>query len=691
MRITGVDVGGTHTDIIAFDTASGEIAVHKVPSTPHDHSVGLVDGVAAAVGDAHLDFLAHGTTIATNALLQHDGAPTGLITTAGFRDILHIARHQRPLHYSIRQQIPWQDRALIARRHRKVVHERVDARGEVITPLDEDAVRAAAAELAAQGVTSVVIAFLNSYRNPAHEQRAAELVREVFPAAFVTTSSGVSPQFREYERFTAAAVNGFVGPTVQRYIDRLGSRLADAGLDPELRIMRSNGGAATPRFAADYPVTLLMSGPAAGVLAGAHVGGACDRENLVTFDVGGTSADIGIVTGRSIMESSPRDTWIAGLPIVVPMIDVHTVGAGGGSVAYVDAGGAFRVGPRSAGAAPGPACYGQGGTEPTVTDAHLALGRLRADRTLAGSTALDPELALEALRTLGEPLGMTAEQTAAGVLRIVNHNMANAIRTRTIQKGKDPRAFTLVAFGGAGPLHAAEAAASLGLPEVLVPRYPGITSAMGLLASDLKYDLLRTTFRMGYDVRSAELDTVFTELTAEARAHLVADGVAAEDMSFERYADCRYLGQGYELRVPFEDGVIEGEQLDEDAVQRCWKRFHELHADEYGHAFPGSPIELINVRVIARGRLPKLPAFSVDADPDARKAVVATDPALFTVGDELRSLPTTFYERASLGAGAVLEGPAVVLQMDSTTVIPPGTRAEVLHTGDILIHIGGQR
>jgi N-methylhydantoinase A len=686
MRITGVDVGGTHTDIIAFDTASGEIAVHKIPSTPHDHSVGLVDGVSAAVGDGHLDFLAHGTTIATNALLQHDGAPTGLITTAGFRDILHIARHQRPLHYSIRQQIPWQDQALIKRRHRKVVRERVDSRGDVLTPLDEDAVREAAAELAEQGVESVVIAFLNSYRNPEHELRAAELVHEVFPAAFVTTSSGVSPQFREYERFTAAAVNGFVGPTVQRYIDKLGSRLADAGLDAELRIMRSNGGAATPRFAADYPVTLLMSGPAAGVLAGAHVGNACGRENLVTFDVGGTSADIGIVTGRAIMESSPRDTWIAGLPIVVPMIDVHTVGAGGGSVAYVDNGGAFRVGPRSAGAAPGPACYGQGGAEPTVTDANLVLGRLRADRTLAGSTSLRPELAVAALRTLGEPLGMTPEQTAAGVLTIVNHNMANAIRTRTIQKGKDPRTFTLVAFGGAGPLHAAEVAASLGLPEVLVPLYPGITSAMGLLASDLKYDLLRTMFLLGDEVRGAELATVFTALDAEAREHLVADGVAAEDMSFERYADCRYLGQGYELRVPLDDGM-----LDAEAVSRCWKRFHQMHAEEYGHAFPDSPIELINVRVIARGRLPKLPAFSVDADPDAAEAVVATDTALFKVDDELRELPTTFYERSKLGAGAMLEGPAVVLQMDSTTVIPPGTRAEVLDTGDILIRIGGKR
>jgi N-methylhydantoinase A len=686
MRITGVDVGGTHTDIIAFDTATGDIAVHKVPSTPNDHSVGLVDGVSTVAGGAQLDFLAHGTTIATNALLQHEGAPTGLITTAGFRDILHIARHQRPLHYSIRQQIPWQDGALIPRRHRKVVSERIGPHGEIITTLDEDAVRQAATELAEQGVESVVIAFLNSYRNPDHELRAAELVREVFPDAFVTTSSGVSPQFREYERFTAAAVNGFVGPTVQRYINRLGGRLTSAGLDTELRIMRSNGGAATPRFAADYPVTLLMSGPAAGVLAGAHVGNACGRENLVTFDVGGTSADIGIVTSRNIMESSPRDTWIAGLPIVVPMIDVHTVGAGGGSVAYVDSGGAFRVGPRSAGAAPGPACYGQGGEEPTVTDANLALGRLRADRTLAGSTSLRPELAIKALRKLGEPLGMTPEETAAGVLRIVNHNMANAIRTRTIQKGKDPRTFTLVAFGGAGPLHAAEVAASLGLPEVLVPLYPGITSAMGLLASDLKYDLLRTMFLLGNDVTGEELNTVFTTLDAQAREHLVIDGVADDDMSFERYADCRYLGQGYELRVPLDDGV-----LDEDAVNRCWKRFHQMHAEEYGHAFPDSPIELINVRVIARGRLPKLPAFSVEADPEASKAVVTTDTALFRVAEELKSLPTTFYERSRLGAGAVIEGPAVVLQMDSTTVIPPDTRAEVLGTGDILIHIGGKR
>jgi N-methylhydantoinase A len=683
MRLIGVDVGGTHTDLLSFDSESGEIAVHKLPSTPNDHSVGLVDGVGELLNGAKLDLLAHGTTVATNTLLQHDGASVGLITTFGFRDILHIGRHQRPLHYSIKQRIPWQDDSLVQRRHRKVVRERIDAQGHVLEELDEDGVVNAARELREAGVEAIVVAFLNSYRNPSHERRAAQIVCGEVPGVFVTTSAGVIPQFREFERFTAAAVNGFVGPKVKHYIDQLGVRLAEAELHSELRIMRSNGGAATSEFAANYPVTLLLSGPAAGVLAGAHVGLTCGRDNLVTFDVGGTSADIGIVVNGVIEEASPRDTWVAGLPIIVPMIDVHTVGAGGGSVGYVDSGDAFRVGPRSAGAVPGPACYGNGGIEPTVTDAHLVLGRFGPGRSLAAKTTLAHEPALAALQRLGDRLHMRPQDAAVGILRLANQHMANAIRTRTVQKGKDPRGFTLVAFGGAGPLHAADVALLLGLREVLIPLFPGITSAMGLLTSDLKYDLLRTVFLRDSQTAARVLNDIFAELRAEASEQLMADDVDKSQMRFDYYIDCRYLGQGYELRVP-----VTADTLDDTELGQCWSRFHEMHAAEYGHCFEQNEIELINVRLVARGALPRLPAFSVMGGLDITSAQMATERVLFTTIETSAWLPTAFYERSKLGAGAELVGPAIILQMDSTTVVPPGCTAEVLGSGDILIRLG---
>ena len=683
MKLAGVDVGGTFTDVIVVDTDSRDVWIHKVPSTPEDPSEGLIDGLRTVdSGSRDVDFVVHGTTIATNSLLQHDGAVAGMITTRGFRDVLHIARHQRPLHYSIQMEVPWQDRALIRRRHRKVVTERLGAQGEVITPLDEEEVAAAARELRDAGVESIVIGFLNSYRNPAHEERARSIVEEVCPDAFVTTSSSLFPQFREFERFTTAAVNGFVGLKVRRYIDQLVERMGEAGMRAELRLMRSNGGAATGEFAARYPATLLLSGPAAGVLAGASVGNACGRTSLITFDMGGTSADIGIVTPRGIAEATARDTFVAGYPVLIPMIDVHTVGAGGGSVAYVDPGGAFRVGPRSAGARPGPACYGQGGVEPTVTDANFVLGRLRADHFLGGAMAVRPELAERAIERLGESLGLSALDAAAGVLTVVNHNMANAIRSRTIQKGHDPREFALVAFGGAGPLHAAEVARQLGVPEVIVPVYPGITSAMGLLTTDLKYDLIQNEFMLDGDADLARLNADLERLDGEAMAQLARDRVPEESARLEHAADCRYVGQGYELRVPIRPGALTA-----DGLAAFWEEFHRLHREEYGHAFPGNPIELVNVRVIATGSLPKSPPVPPPSGGGVEEAAVGSAPVHFDDGAGLRAFDTPFYERPRLPVGARVAGPAILLQADSTAVVPPGASAEVLATGDLLIRM----
>jgi N-methylhydantoinase A len=681
MRLAGVDVGGTFTDVIVADTESSEVWIHKVASTPEDPSKGLIAGLSSANGDpGAVDILLHGTTIATNALLQHDGAKVGMITTRGYRDILHIARHQRPQHYSIHQEVPWQDRALIRRRYRRVVTERIGPGGEIITPLDEDEVADVAAELRERGIEAIVIGFINSYRNPAHEERAREIVASVAPDVFVTTSSSVFPQFREYERFTTAAINGFVGLKVRNYLQRLGSRIAESGMQAELRLMRSNGGVVTSEVAAELPATLLLSGPAAGVLAGAHVGRTCGHENLITFDVGGTSADIGIVTPRGITEATARDTFIAGYPILVPMIDVHTVGAGGGSIAYVDSGGAFRVGPKSAGAEPGPACYGRGGQEATVTDANVVLGRLRPEYFLGGAMTIEPALAAEAVERLSGQLDLPAGEAAAGIVTLVNNNMANAIRSRTIQKGHDPRGFTLVAFGGAGPLHAAEVARSLEIPQVLVPIYPGLTSAMGLLSTDLKYDLIENEFMLDREADLTKLNADFARLDAEAREQLRRDGVPDEGITLVHAADCRYVGQGYELRVPMPAGP-----LDEEAMQAVSGEFHRLHEEEYGHVFPSNPIQIVNIRVVAIGETPKLPALSPPQATRVADAKIDEAPVQFSENGSLSEWPTAFYRRDGLPAGARVEGPAVLVQFDSTVVVPPGASAEVLPTGDVLI------
>jgi len=580
-------------------------------------------------------------------------------------------------------EVPWQDRALIRRRNRKVVTERLGPKGEVITPLEEEEVANVARELKNAGVESIVIGFINSYRNPEHEERARSIVEEVYPEAFVTTSASLFPQFREYERFTTAAINGFVGLKVRNYLVHLRERMRKEGVKAELRLMRSNGGVATEEFAARYPATLLLSGPAAGVLAGAHIGNASGRTKLITFDMGGTSADIGIVTPHGIAEATARDTWIAGYPVLIPMIDVYTVGAGGGSVAYIDPGGAFRVGPRSAGARPGPACYGLGGTEATVTDANLVLGRLRADHFLGGAMTVKPELADKAISNLGSRLGLSTLDAAAGVVTLVNHNMANAIRSRTIQKGHDPRQFTLVAFGGAGPLHAADLARSLDVPEVIVPVYPGITSAMGLLSTDLKYDLIQNEFMLDGEVDLDRLNRDFKRLDAEARAQLKRDGVAEIGVQILHAADCRYVGQGYELRVPMPAG-----ELTSASIKRVWDEFNGLHKEEYGHAFPGNPIELVNIRVVATGHLPKMPEVPPPSAGSLKAAQIDEAEVYFAAnGGGLKAHKARFYERSRLPVGARVTGPAVLLQVDSTTLVPPGASAEVLKTGDLLIRV----
>jgi N-methylhydantoinase A len=434
----------------------------------------------------------------------------------------------------------------------------------------------------------------------------------------------------------------------------------------------------------DKPVVTLLSGLAAGVLGGAWIGALSGRRKLVTFDIGGTSADIGIVVDGRFAETDARSTSIAGFPLLLPMIDIHTIGAGGGSIAYVDQGGAFRVGPRSAGAVPGPAAYGRGGTEPTVTDANLVLGRLDKHDFLGGSMKLDEDAAHRAIEGLAEALGMNKLEAAEGVLTVINSNMANAIRSRTVQKGIDPRDFALVAFGGAGPLHAVEVAAMLGFTEVIVPPYPGITSAMGLLTTDLKYDAIRTQFQVSGRVEIDRLNADIAAMERELARQFAADHLQAAAMSFVRDGDLRYVGQGYELKIPFPTGVVGKEELEE-----IWTRFHKAHEREYGHAFIDSPIEIVNIRVVGVGQMPKLAKLTAPEGSTLEQARVKTGQCVFRIDGALRPFETTFYRRHLLPVGVAFAGPAIVLQKDSTTVIPPGCSAINDPAGNLILTIAG--
>jgi N-methylhydantoinase A len=689
MKTIGVDVGGTFTDIVYCDLSTNHVAIHKVSTTPDDPSHGIVQGIAEICRDngiapGEIDYVLHGTTTATNAVLEHKGARAGMLTNEGFRDIIHIARHQRVEHYSIMQELPWQDRPLVKRRHRKVVKGRLAPPcGEELEPLDESGVLAAARALKGEGIEAVAVCFLFSYLNPAHEQRAMDILQRELPGVFVTTSSSISPQFREFERFTTACLCAFIGPKMRSYIGRLESTLRDAGLRSELRVMASNGGVATPAMVSEKPVMTLLSGLAAGVLGGAWIGTLSGREKLVTFDIGGTSADIGIVVEGRFAETDARSTSIAGFPLLLPMIDIHTIGAGGGSIAYVDQGGAFRVGPRSAGAVPGPAAYGRGGNEPTVTDANVVLGRLDKHDFLGGSMKLDEEAAHRVIGDLAQSLGMSKLEAAEGVLTVINSNMANAIRSRTVQKGIDPREFALVAFGGAGPLHGAEVAAMLGFPEVIVPPYPGITSAMGLLTTDLKYDAIRTQFQVSDRVDLQRLNADIAAMETDLKQQFAADRQSTS-LSFVRDGDLRYVGQGYELKIPFPPGVV-GEQ----ELASVWERFHKAHEREYGHAFVGSPIEIVNLRVVGVGQMPKIARLAAPEGATLDEARVRTGQCVFRVDGELRSFETSFYRRHQLPVGKVFTGPAIVLQKDSTTVIPPGCNAINDPAGNLILTIVG--
>jgi N-methylhydantoinase A/oxoprolinase/acetone carboxylase beta subunit len=690
MRRLGVDVGGTFTDLIYVDDETGEIHVHKLPTTPEDPSQGTIEGIkeatsAAGKSPAALDQVFHGTTIATNIVIEHSGATVGMITTEGYRDILHIARHKKPLNFSIYQDLPWQRYPIVRRRYRLTVPERITKEGSVLVPLDEARAREQVRRLKEAGVEAVAVCFLFSFLNPKHEKRVAEIVREEFPDAFLSVSSEVLPQYREYERFSTVCLNAYVGPKVATYVRRLEEELRALGVKTGIHLMTSASGVSTAEAATTRPVNLLMSGPVAGVVGGIWAGKQAGYENVITLDVGGTSADIGLAQEGRLRMKHLLDTKVGPYQAMIPMVDVDTIGAGGGSIAYVDQGGIYRVGPRSAGADPGPAAYGRGGTEPTATDAMVNLGWLSPEDFLGGGMRLQPELARKAFEEgPATALGMSVEEASMGAVQILTHSMVQSIEENSVRKGYDPRDFALVAEGGAGPLFASQIALEVGTPYVLVPPYPGVTAAMGLLATDMVYEYAMTTYQRASKLDVPAMQLAFEELEERAVAQLEADGIPADRIVVQRVAECRYLGQGYELRVDVGPGMI-----DHRWIAKLRADFHDVHEREYSRRFEESDIEIPNIRVRGVGLQPPLETPEVEHGAESADAALTRElDAWFRVDGVLRPVPTRCYERAKLRAGNRLHGPAIVNQYDSTTVVPPGISAHVDRYGNIVIEVG---
>ncbi|MBI3965139.1 MAG: hydantoinase/oxoprolinase family protein [Chloroflexi bacterium] len=666
----GVDTGGTFTDLALVDEATGAIRMYKLSSTPHDPSEAILGGITAildenGVGAVDVAYLGHGTTVATNAVIEGRVARTGLITTRGFRDVIELARQRRPDLYNLEVDKPT---PVVSRDLRREISERLDYEGNEISPVDEAEVRAILADFERAGVDSVAIALIHAYTNSAHEQQVKELVRRLLPTTSVCTSAEVLNEWREYERLSTTMLNAALLPVMGRYLRALERRVAEMAMPVGPHIMQSSGGIMGSEAAAERPVNTLFSGPSAGVIGAIHVARLADFENLITFDMGGTSTDVCLVENGAAATATQRD--IGGFPVKAPTLDVHSVGAGGGSIGWIDQGGLLKVGPRSAGARPGPACYGLGGQEPAVTDANVTLGRLNPEHLLGGRMRIQSSLATEAIDgRIASQLGRSIPEAAAGIITIVNVNMIRAMRVISVERGHDPRQFTLVAFGGAGPVHACELAREFGISKVIVPEAPGILCALGLLVSDLRADFGRTYVARADEVDPAQITAIYADLEDQARRWLEREHVAPENAVLTRTTDVRYFGQDFELPVPTMAGEIEPAQLGEIIA-----RFHREHERAYGYASPDALTQLVGFRVVATGSVAR-PQFTATGagQSDVASAAIGSRPVYF----DGAFVETPIYDRTRLRPGATLEGPAILDQMDSTTVVLPRQLVEV--------------
>ncbi|MBX6374644.1 MAG: hydantoinase/oxoprolinase family protein [Acetobacteraceae bacterium] len=667
----GVDSGGTFTDVCLFDEESGRVAVWKVSSTPDDPSRAIAQGVEEGMRQvgrpaSDVSYFGHGTTVATNALIQHRGVPTGLITTDGFRDLLEIGRQKRPDLYDLQADKP---PVLVARDLRLEVPERVRHDGTIETALDEQAVREAARALKRAGVQAVAICFLYSFVRPEHEATARRILAEEFPEAFITASHEIAPEFREYERLSTAVVNAYLGPVMQGYIRRLAERLAELGVTATPHLTQSNGGVIGFEAAATMPVRMVLSGPSTGVVGAQAIGRLAGFPDLITFDMGGTSTDVALLQDGEARLAG--ENIVHGYPIKAPMLDIHTVGAGGGSIAYVDSGGLLKVGPRSAGADPGPVCYDRGNEEPTVTDANVVLGTLHPTHLLGGRMPIRRDLSVAAIERLAKRLDMDTMATAQGILSVVTANMAKAIRVISVQRGHDPRDYTLIAFGGAGPLHAARLAKELEMRRVLVPRNPGILCAMGLLLTDLRADFASTRLTALDEGALGPMEAAFAALEAQAARWFEQEEIPEAARRVNRTVDMRYAGQNYELAVPVPEGAFGPATLAALA-----EGFAAAHKRMYGFVAEGEPVQLVTFRVEAIGKVRKAEFRPKPlAGPDPAEALVGQREVWLPEAGGPVSVPV--YARDRLLPGNRITGPAIAEQMDSTTVVLPGMAARV--------------
>jgi N-methylhydantoinase A len=684
--LVGVDTGGTFTDLIAVEERSGELRRAKVPSVPSDPSRAVLDAIerlcAGGVDPADISLFVHGTTVATNALLEGKGVRTGLLITKGFRAVYEARGWSQPTGSDLLDTFYQKPPLLAPQWLTEEVDERLDYRGKVVTPLDEAKLREAVLRLKAKGVEAIAVCLLFSFLNPAHERRVAEIATEVAPDVRISLSSQVLPVIREYPRLSTTVIDAYVGPKIADYLVRLERRLIERGLQtPQLFLMQSNGGLMRISLGARHPNQTLLSGPAAGVIAGAELARVTQRPHVITFDMGGTSTDISVIAEGRVLETTQGQ--IAGQDIGTPMLRVRTLGAGGGTIAWIGKDGLLKVGPRSAGSEPGPACYGRGGEAPTVTDANVVLGALGGDTVFAGTLRLDAARAAQAVETVAKPLGFDVRAGAAGILRIVNTQMAVDLRLALQEQGQDPRKFALVAFGGAGPLHAATLAKSVGIPTVLVPPYPGLNCAMGMLQTSVRHSYLRSEVGVLSRFPSERINQIFAALVEEALAEAAEEGFARDAVKLARLLDLRYPHQGYTLPVPCPAEIAD------DGKAQLKLAFDTLHRQVYGQSAPREDAEIVTFRLQAEIDVPRL-ELPKHAAGDGRAERARKGERLLFDLDRNDFVTATVYDRAKLIAGDTIEGPAVIDQFDATTVVLAGQIATVEPTATLVISVSSK-
>ncbi|SDK57494.1 hydantoinase/oxoprolinase family protein [Natronorubrum texcoconense] len=668
----GVDTGGTFTDVVLYDAATGEIHITKTPSTPPNFDEGVLTGIDKIIEKTDTEpstvsFLSHGTTVGTNAVLEGDIPDLGLITNEGLRDVLEIGDQTRPELYNLQVDKP---PALVPRRLRREVPGRFDSAGEIIDPFDETQARTVVESLAEADVDSIVVSLLFSYLEDDHERRVGEIIERVDPELDYALSSAVYPERREYDRTVTTVLNEAVKIRIQDYLDRLDTGIADRGLDVPLTVMHSGGGIFGTTQATEFAIRTVLSGPAAGAVATRDVCQTEALENVIGLDMGGTSTDVSVVEDGDIVRSTAGE--INDLPINTPMIDIHTVGAGGGSIVWIDEGGGLRVGPQSAGADPGPICYDRGGTEPTVTDANLVLGRIDPDAFLEGNMSTAAQRARDRFRTeIADPLGESLEEAAMSVLKVANAKMSRQIRKVTVERGQDPASFSLVAFGGAGPLQAAAVGRQMEMDSIVLPQSPGVFSARGLLLADIRLDESQASHSTRPDAEIAR--SQFESMEATLVERFDEQGFDRREVDVEYAIDARYEGQSYERTV-----ALAGETVTEETLGATVERFHDVHEQLYGYSMPNEPVELVALRSTGTVETAPLEAQSVDADVDA----VRTERKVYFEGG-FRTTP--IYRRSGLSVGQQLEGPAIIEEPGCTSLLPPGTTANVTEDGNVIV------